>query len=104
MRDPTKPIGYLLANGYGITHAVGEIRWFLDYEGPQSIFVCDRGRVHAMPQDMAITEMWFRTHANWCVGTWTLRAYRASVAAAEMRRDIADNLRARADELKALAA
>lgn len=105
MRNPEKPIGKITANGYGVARAAGAIHYALHFQGPQSVFVCEQGRVYALPRGTAIAEAWCSKHSEWWIGDYTLgAAYRASVRADQLRGDIESDLRDRAVELKAMAA
>lgn len=98
MRDPEKPIGRIARTGRGLVRLAANVHWFAAYEGPQRVFVDDKGAVYCMPDGLLCTDRMVEAHFTWMVGTYRAPGKRAA-AVENFRARIAGDLQERIDEL-----
>jgi hypothetical protein len=95
MRAPDKPIARInCCSGYGLEAAAGRIAWYVIYEGPQTVFVDDEGRVFAAQQGCSMMLRWIESHQPWWVGNFTAKA------SDPVHKRVLDELRSRHCELR----
>lgn len=99
MRPLDRPIARVNSSGYGVSMAASRAEWYVLYEGPQSVFIDDDGRVFCLPQGCALMLRWIEQRASWWVGNFT-HGRRGD----PLRRLILSDLRERLRELRAMAA
>lgn len=99
-RATDKPIGTITLSGYGVTRAAGAVHWYLEYEGPQVVFVDADGRVFALRDGTLLADAWLAHHVEWLVGRYDRSGSRQLGAFAARREQLVGDIYARLQELR----
>lgn len=98
-RAHERPVGRIAKTGNGLARAAGSVHWYLEYEGPQAVFMDDVGNVFTFPCGTMLALTWSERRANCLVGIYTRVGNPKYQGFAEVRKQLVADLRERLHEL-----